>query len=85
MVTEHLPSGELKYKENESPQVLQSLMRNLLIGLSFIHERGIMHRDIKPANIVLRSAPDDAVIIDFGLATFYDQKTHTVLKCGTPG
>ena len=50
-------------------------MKNLLVGLTSIHERGIMHRDIKPANIVLRGAPDDVVIIDFGLATFFDQKT----------
>lgn len=38
-------------------------------ALSLIHNRGLIHRDIKPENIRLRGTNDDAVLLDFGIAT----------------
>jgi serine/threonine protein kinase len=38
-------------------------------ALRLIHSRGLVHRDIKPANIRLRADADDAVLLDFGIAT----------------
>ncbi|PQV64560.1 Serine/threonine protein kinase [Abditibacterium utsteinense] len=38
-------------------------------ALSYIHVRGLVHRDIKPENIRLRSDADEAVLLDFGIAT----------------
>jgi serine/threonine-protein kinase len=32
------------------------IMADLLAGLQFSHERGVVHRDIKPANVMLTSA-----------------------------
>jgi serine/threonine-protein kinase len=43
------------------------IMEDLLAGLQFSHERGVVHRDIKPANIMLTSA-GQAKIADFGIA-----------------
>lgn len=38
-------------------------------GLFAIHSRNIVHRDLSPDNILLRNGhPDEAVIIDFGIA-----------------
>jgi len=37
-------------------------------GLAFIHESGVIHRDIKPENILLNGNDCDVKIIDFGLA-----------------
>ncbi|XP_055375444.1 eIF-2-alpha kinase GCN2-like [Condylostylus longicornis] len=44
------------------------LFREILEGLSYIHQQGIIHRDLKPDNIFLDSR-DQIKIGDFGLAT----------------
>lgn len=47
-----------------------SLIEQMLEGLAFIHSEGCMHRDIRPGNVLVSSSPLQAVIIDFGCATF---------------
>ncbi|XP_062973789.1 eIF-2-alpha kinase GCN2 [Elgaria multicarinata webbii] len=44
------------------------LFREILDGLAYIHEKGMIHRDLKPVNIFLDSG-DHVKIGDFGLAT----------------
>jgi serine/threonine protein kinase len=44
-------------------------IRQIAEALQLIHSRGLVHRDIKPANIRLRADADDAVLLDFGIAT----------------
>lgn len=46
------------------------LFADMLKGLSFCHERGVIHRDIKPGNLAIDMStnPPHAVIIDFGSA-----------------
>ena len=44
-----------------------ALMEDVLAGLTYSHDRGVVHRDIKPANIMI--TPDErAKIADFGIA-----------------
>ncbi|NXN94799.1 E2AK4 kinase, partial [Rhinopomastus cyanomelas] len=52
----------------EDTSRLWRLLREILDGLAYIHEKGMIHRDLKPVNIFLDSN-DHVKIGDFGLAT----------------
>ncbi|MGH8906542.1 MAG: DUF6777 domain-containing protein, partial [Egibacteraceae bacterium] len=43
------------------------LVRHLLAGLAYAHQRGIVHRDVKPSNVLL-GEPDWPLLADFGVA-----------------
>jgi serine/threonine-protein kinase len=66
------------------PHVL-CLMLQLLDGLHYAHERGIVHRDIKPANLLV--AEDGRLkITDFGIArTESSNLTRGSVVIGSPG
>ncbi len=71
------------------PETL-ALLRRTAEGLAQAHRKGIVHRDIKPSNLFLRAGrPEDAVLLDFGLARYAHSTrvkvtgSHMVL--GTPG
>ena len=84
IVMEYVNGGSLtEYVKNRRPQGLHpphaaKLMRQLLEGLAYIHEAGVLHRDLKGANILVAAEPaaadaavDDAAderlkIADFG-------------------
>ena len=60
------------------------VMDDLLAGLQFSHERGVVHRDIKPANVMLTSE-GQAKIADFGIARIESSSmTQAGTLLGTP-
>lgn len=58
-------------------------MCNILIGLSYLHENGIIHRDIKPENLIL---DEDGYIriTDLGISRRIKQNNKNDTS-GTPG
>lgn len=71
---EHDLTGVLRCPEvTFSPAHSKSIMKQLLQGLAYIHNRGVLHRDLKGSNILL-SELGSVKIADFGLARFYARK-----------
>lgn len=67
-------------------------IRQIAEALQLIHGRNLVHRDIKPENIRLRTGSDDAVLLDFGIATqtgeagdFSTRQHRHTSGGGTPG
>ncbi|CAK75077.1 unnamed protein product (macronuclear) [Paramecium tetraurelia] len=76
-----------KVKRKFTSWEIYTIMKGLLNGLAYIHEKGLMHRDLKLENILFRQ-PDNfnsVVIADFGLATYVDHTPYIFTRCGTPG
>lgn len=74
LVMEYLSGPDLAQAAVKSGGVLPSedairLLSPIADALGLIHSRGLVHRDIKPENVRLRTANDDAVLLDFGIAT----------------
>ena len=66
----------------------RQLIKQLLTSLSYLQSKKIIHRDIKPENIIFKLGPsvnNTIKLIDFGLATYYQQSSYIFKKCGTVG
>jgi serine/threonine protein kinase len=65
------------------PQIVD-IFRQVLAGLNYAHERGVVHRDIKPANIMINSE-GFIKVADFGIAKVIGPGTSSSgLVIGTP-
>ncbi|PNF32686.1 hypothetical protein B7P43_G13118 [Cryptotermes secundus] len=63
------------------------MFSQMVHGLHYIHQRGVVHRDIKPSNILLTPVGVEIVvkIADFGLSKiFKSRKTEFTSVLGTP-
>ncbi|CCW69706.1 unnamed protein product [Phytomonas sp. Hart1] len=80
---EWMPSGSLRevLRENRSgvlrEGVVSRYIRDTLLGLDFLHSRGVLHRDIKPANMLLGT--EGAVkLTDFGTSVLLSENEQTL-------
>ncbi|KAF9118848.1 hypothetical protein BGW39_000827 [Mortierella sp. 14UC] len=89
VVTELAPDGELfdqiidkqKFTESEA----RHIFRQVLHGVKYLHDRGVVHRDLKPENILVMDK--EAMIVkvsDFGLAKMIGDLEFNNTVCGTP-
>jgi serine/threonine protein kinase len=68
------------YRVRDEPMPWGEIVRillDVLDGLSYAHQEGMIHRDIKPANILL-TRRGQAVLADFGIAQIVGGTRHTV-------
>ncbi|KAG0319394.1 hypothetical protein BGZ99_005126 [Dissophora globulifera] len=89
IVTELAPDGELfdqiidkqKFTEPET----RHIFRQVLEGVKYLHDAGVVHRDLKPENILVMDKEAMTVkISDFGLAKTIGELVSFNTICGTP-
>ncbi|KAJ1513725.1 hypothetical protein HMI55_005285 [Coelomomyces lativittatus] len=91
LVMELVTGGELfdriiekgHYSEPEAAKLLVEI----LMGVDYLHSRGICHRDLKPENLLFYDKSSNAriMISDFGLSKIFDDVEVMRTACGTPG
>lgn len=81
----------LKAADERKPWELQSISRQILYGLMYLHDHGVVHKDIKPSNILLRE-DGRIVLTDFELSRVVEHVSGeeeddfgTVSRSGTKG
>lgn len=78
---------DLKERGRYSERKTAILAKQLLLTLSYVHEKKIIHRDLKPENLLLVQDDDnmEVKLLDFGLAAFIGMSYQGFKKCGTAG
>lgn len=71
---------EAKYQYGQ--EFIQTVIKNLLSAVSYMHCVGIMHRDIKPANILIFDEKH-TILTDFSLSKFECEAECHSPRCGT--
>jgi len=69
------------------------VVRQVGLGLTALHQQGVVHRDIKPANVLFRTEPSSAesdapvvraMVGDLGLGKAVDMSSRLTMIAGTP-
>ena len=58
----------IKQKGTLTEEELLTMVPQLVEGLYYCHQNGVVHRDIKPANVVIGEDLGQVWIIDFGIS-----------------
>ena len=70
--------------KRDFPLALQlSLLKDICLGMAYLHEQNVIHRDLKSANVLLDSE-NRGLISDFGLSKANTIGTITMSALGTP-
>lgn len=55
-----------------SPIQVGRIFDEILNAIVFAHEQGVLHRDLSPDNVLVRTADDQPIILDFGCSYLLD-------------
>ena len=76
--TLHTRLNDYRVRDEQMPcGEMVRILLDVLDGLTYAHQEGMIHRDIKPANILL-TRQGQAVLADFGIAQIVGGTWHTV-------
>jgi serine/threonine protein kinase len=94
MILELVPDKDLQdflctmKEQNIEEARTKRMFRQLIEGVAYLHEKGVVHRDLKPENIMVRKGPNNSVpvlkIADFGEAEKVGTDTSMIFRKGTP-
>nr|AAI34811.1 Zgc:158623 protein [Danio rerio] len=92
LVLEYAAGGEIFNQcvadrdEAFTEQEVKRLMKQILEGVSFLHNNNVVHLDLKPQNILLTSESPlgDIKIVDFGLSRLLSNSHEVREIMGTP-
>lgn len=86
LITEYCKDGDLGSwinRDNKSSHEILDIVRQIVEGLSYLHENQIIHRDIKPQNILIHN--NVIKICDFGFSNKFKSTANMFQTlCGTP-
>lgn len=89
LVMEYFPTSLedfIDQRPYRGPQGLERMrvhIRQILLGLAYIHRQGICHRDLKPQNVLVDPETDRVSICDFGSAKVLTDKSPSVTYIGS--
>ena len=70
---DHISSQTFQYLQQHGPR----MNKEILTGLQFLHEKGILHRDLKPTNILV-DVQGHMRLADFGISRVLNEDETTV-------
>ncbi|RDB25022.1 Serine/threonine-protein kinase ssp1 [Hypsizygus marmoreus] len=81
LAMEYLSGGQVQWTDPQHQPMLsieetRSIIRDVILGLEYLHHHGIIHRDIKPANLLWTRDRTIVKIIDFGVSYFHPDIRH---------
>lgn len=87
IVMEYCQGGDFSEILNKRPlkyKFIKYYFNQIVEGLKYLNDRGIMHRDIKPKNILITNNKKTIKICDFGFAKRNDKIKRVYTMCGSP-
>ena len=70
---EHVQSETIEHLRENGPRMIKQILR----GLLFLHDKGILHRDLKPSNVLV-DKDGFMKLADFGLSRVLNEDETTV-------
>ena len=79
--------GELLKNNTLTLEQKQSVLKQILEGIAFLHQNGIIHRDLKPQNILIAKRGSEYIpkITDFGISKQLDINKSSVFSNSIAG